>query len=237
MREANYLSNLDKSASTYVRESNQKFGLVTMRRFGNVTRPPTPRPSRFRREPRFGGSFVTAPTGGLSNFLLRRGQFRHSILAAIVRALGDPRYFRRRPQLRVLTREHPKLVYRPLSRGYLATCFRKKQRRQILEHYLYLTNRLSESFFSQIARQTSIVARAVGPVQSWSHFLANIIMKAICCSSSNRSRRGSVASVSAREHLVGSATAQATLIARIQGVRGQFATIRHATKTSLILRR
>lgn len=181
--------------------------------------------------------FRNGPTGSLSNFLLRRGNFDESILAAIV-GHWEILNIMRRPQLRVLTREHPKLVYRPF-RGYLATCFRKKQRRQILrEHYLYLTNRLSESFFSQIARdkprlwQEPIGQDTFAIVVSFPgehHYEGDLLLEFQI----NGVALYHLSFTIAPGYLVGSATAQATLIARIQGVRGQFATIRHATKTSL----
>jgi uncharacterized protein VirK/YbjX len=87
---------------------------------------------------------------------LRRDNFDESIFAAIV-GHREILEIMRRPQLRVLTREHPEMVYRPFA-DYLATSFCKKQRRQIIkEHYLYLINCLSESFFSQIARDKPLL--------------------------------------------------------------------------------
>jgi putative transposase len=66
---------------------------------------------------------------------LRRDNFDESIFAAIV-GHREILEIMRRPQLRVLTREHPEMVYRPFA-DYLATSFCKKKRRQINAKRVY----------------------------------------------------------------------------------------------------
>jgi len=132
--------------------------------------------------------------------------------------------------------KHPQVVFRPF-RGYLAANFRKKERRQALrEHYRYLTDAVGQSFFWQIVRGKHTLWRK--------HIDQDDFSVTISFPPSEQHSEGDLVlafQVNGRPlyrlsfsivpgHLVGSAAAQAALIARVQGVRAEFAAIRRATK-------
>jgi uncharacterized protein VirK/YbjX len=178
--------------------------------------------------------FRRDPIRGLSHFL-HRSNFDESIVAAVAGHRGTLEIMRR-PQLRVLIQEHPEVVYRPF-RGYLATNFGKKERREALqEHYRYLTDALGESFFLQIVQGNHTLWRrhidqdgfsvTLSFPPSAEHDEGDLLLDFQSSGVPLYRLSFSVAP----GHLVGSADAQVALIARVQGVQGQFAAIRHATK-------
>ncbi|MGA2562869.1 MAG: DUF535 family protein [Steroidobacteraceae bacterium] len=166
--------------------------------------------------------------------LFTRGNFDESLFAMIVghrkivRLMGQP-------GLRALVTDHPLMVYR-CYRMYLATSFTKKARRAALvEHYLYLLSRVSNTFFSDILRNRprlwertvgsnvlAIKLSFTGELQHEGDLLLEF--------EQNSTPLYHLSYSIVPGYLVGSSVAQVMLIARVQGVAGELNAIRHATK-------
>lgn len=123
-------------------------------------------------------------------------------------------------------------------RTYLAPTFSRRQRRELLrEHYLHLTSCLSESFFSQITLgapvlwEHSLIQDSVAITISLSEceFEGDLLLEFQINSQAIFHLSMSVAP----GHLVGSTAERVILVARVQGVRGKWEDIRHATKECL----
>ena len=180
--------------------------------------------------------FLRNPITGLLLFL-RLNNLDESIFSAIAGHRGLLRILRH-PKLQVFMSEHPQLVYRPFRR-YLAKSFGKQQRRQILAaHYLYLSNRLSESFFSLTARrkirlwQLCIDKQTYAITVSFSghtHCEGDLLLEFQL----DGVPLYHLGFAIAPGHVLGSTAKHVILIARLQGAREQFALIRHATKACL----
>ena len=177
--------------------------------------------------------FLRNPITGLLLFL-RLNKLDESIFAAIAGHFALLRILRH-PKLRVLMSEHPQLVYRPFRR-YLAKSFGTKQRRQILAaHHLYLTDRLSESFFALIARKKIRLWQLCMGEQTYSitlsfsghfHHEGDLLLEFQLDSLTLYQLGFAIAP----GHVLGSAHKQVILIARLQGAAKQVAFIRHAAK-------
>lgn len=180
--------------------------------------------------------FPTNPITGLLLFL-RLNNLDEPIFAAIAGHWGLLRILRH-PKLRAFMSQHPQLAYRPF-RTYLARSFGKKQRRQILAaHYLYLSDRLSESFFSLTARRKIRLWQLCVDQQTYSitvsfsgqtHCEGDLLLEFQL----DGLPLYHLGFAIAPGHVLGSTAKHMILIARLQGVREQFALIRHATKACL----
>jgi uncharacterized protein VirK/YbjX len=166
-----------------------------------------------------------------------RGNFDESLFAMIT-GHRELMHLMGQPALYALVTDHPSMVYR-CYRMYLVSSFTKKARRAVLiEHYLYLLNRVSNTFFFEILRnrprlwQRTVGSNVVainlsftGKLQHEGDLLLEFEQNCVplyhlSCSI-------------APGYLVGSSVAQVFLIARVQGVAGELDAIRHATKICL----
>ncbi len=144
----------------------------------------------------------------------------------------------RQPGLRALVTDYPLLVYRHYRR-YLANSFTKRTRRAVLkQHYLYLLTRVNATFFSEILRNRP---------RLWHQTIGRDVFDIRLSFTGDLHHEGDL-QLEFREnsiplyylsftispgYLVGSAAGQVILVARVQGVAGQFNAIRRATKTCL----
>jgi uncharacterized protein VirK/YbjX len=167
--------------------------------------------------------------------LSTRGNLDESLIAMIA-GHREIMHLMRQSGLRALVTDHPPMVYR-CYRMYLASSFTKKARRAVLiEHYLYLLSRVSTIFFNEILRnKPRLWQKTIGPnafairlsftgeLQHEGDLLLEFEQNSVPLYSLSYSI--------APGRLVGSSAAQVILIARVQGVVGEFDAIRHATKT------
>jgi glycosyltransferase involved in cell wall biosynthesis/uncharacterized protein VirK/YbjX len=141
----------------------------------------------------------------------------------------------RLPHTRALLRHYPMVAYRYFG-TYLATSFTKKVRREILKsHYLYLTQRVRDTFFLQVLRdrprlwQTNINEDVFAITLSFTHkqhYEGDLLLEF----EKNGMPLYHLSFTIAPGHPTGSTAAHVVAIGRIQGLRGQFEEIRRATK-------
>jgi uncharacterized protein VirK/YbjX len=141
----------------------------------------------------------------------------------------------RQPGLRALLSDHPPVVYRPYRR-YLATSFTKKVRRTVLSHhYAYLLTRVGNTFFSETLRvRPRLWRKAIGQdvfavrlsFPGELHHEGDLLLEFLENSVALYHLSFSIAP----GYLVGSDAGHVILIARVQGVVGQFEAIRRSTK-------
>ena len=141
----------------------------------------------------------------------------------------------RQPGLRTFLSDHPPVLYRPYRR-YLATSFTKKVRRTVLSHhYAYLLTRVGNGFFSETLRvRPRLWLKAIGPDRfsvrlsfpRELHHEGDLLLEFLENSIALYHLSFSIAP----GYLAGSDAGQVILIARVQGVVGQFEAIRRSTK-------
>ncbi len=144
----------------------------------------------------------------------------------------------RRPGLRALVTDHPPMVYRSYRR-YLATSFTKRVRREIFKyHYEYLLAGVSKTFFSEVLRSRP---------RLWQKTIGRDVLEIKLSFTAELQHEGDLllefqensvplyhlSFTIAPGYLVGSTADQVILVARVQGVAGQFDAIRRATKSCM----
>ena len=139
------------------------------------------------------------------------------------------------PQTQALLREYPRLANIYLG-AYLAKSFSKKIRREILkEHYTYLSRLVSTEFFAQVVRNRSMLWHRTLDEKQYAITLAFNLRHhsegdLLLSFEENSVPLYLISFTIAPGTMVGSTAAQVMLIARVQGVPGQFDVIRRVSK-------
>jgi uncharacterized protein VirK/YbjX len=186
----------------------------------------------------FMGSAITrlihdGPVSVVSKFV-RVGIADESVFTSIAGHWRVTRLMCRR-QTRILIRHHPQLLYRYVSEN-LARSFPKRWRREILiHHYGFLMERLPEDFFQVLLTGGRELWRGSGEHDEFSirlsftgslHFDGDLLLSFARGDDSLYQ----LAFTIVPGWMLGSGLDNALLISRIQGARGKFEAIRHATK-------
>jgi uncharacterized protein VirK/YbjX len=169
--------------------------------------------------------------------LFSPGNFDEPLLPAI----GAHRKLKRllnQPSLRALLAENPEVVYRPYLR-YLATSFTKTDRRAALyHHYANLASSVSTTFFAELLHDRPLL---------WQMRVGSDLFDIRISFTYKLHHEGDLQLIFLRNSvplyylaftitpgwLVGCAADDVMLIARLQGIAGDFAAIRGATKTCM----
>lgn len=169
--------------------------------------------------------------------IFRRSNWDESPLAAFMGHRAVRATMAQAP-LRALVDAYPKIRYQYLG-AYLAAGLPKAARREILlAHYRYLMARVDQSFFARLLQDGPVLwgsrrgndAFAIRlSFTGQQHYEGDLLLEF----QHNGTPLYRLSFTIAPGPLTGAAAPHAILVARIQGVRGRFEAIRHATKSCL----